>query len=372
VNAHTSLDSHRAALCVHFLRTYATPPKALEFCMRHLLLQTAVELTLEQSLDDKLVLKHVIAPSVQMGHLPVLLSSIASVDASLEKVQSLVATIAAFLRSNSHFMLLHQTLEFARNFSGAAMVCIKMFELATDFPARLTHLQTARIHLQNALKRIKEAVGGADSVSHIGSEAMSEADVTRTLNSVELQLEITKWFMSQMPSKSPSLFGSQKIKCEIAEALLPHNFPLAQRVMVDFRLPHVQICSAVTNSLARGRQLSKLNDLLSNLKGKLTDKDWDHVVLGAIEVFARELGDDSNGDKLVKFLKAEHSKLTACVLCHKFKTAYQLAFKQQSLQDINYVKTEALAKLQEGKDDGTLAEVVKMCNRYISSQKTNP
>ena len=343
------------------------------FYTRHFLFHEAVSYVLSAQLEPTMFVDHVLKACVDTGEMNKLQEVFAAIDPTLEKVQPLINATTKFLRANMSFNLLYKFLVFARNHAGAALTCVRLFGFATEPSARLGHLQKARVHFQDALTEVRSArtSGGGEE-----SEGLSETELTKNLNTVELQLEVTKWFSVQMPSRSMSLFGTHKMKCDVAEILLPHNFPLAQRIMVDFRLPHVQICCTAINSLARSRQISKVNEILGNLKGKLSDKDWDHVVSGVIEVFARELNEAGISDRFIKYLKGDRAKFEACIACNKLKTAYQLAIKQQTsqaLQDVGLVKSKALSKLQDNKDDSGLGEVVKWCNRYLAANpKANP
>eukprot|EP00300_Choanocystis_sp_HF-7_P040530 c7009_g1_i2.p1 GENE.c7009_g1_i2~~c7009_g1_i2.p1 ORF type:complete len:512 (-),score=114.32 c7009_g1_i2:1091-2626(-) len=378
------LDTTRIEQCAKYIERYSTPEALLRFYMRHLLVRPAISLILLHNLEPSVFVEHVVIPAAECGEMKLLLSEMTTLDSSLDSLRALISAAAKHLLGNRQYNLLYELHVACRNYAAAAEICVTLFGLVSDFSLRVNYLGLAKEHFQRALavargqqSGVGEAAGASVEEENIAiHEAMSEGDIARQLNTVELQLEVTKWFEAQMPAHAMSLFGTNKMKCDTAEILLPHNFPLAQRIMVDFRLPHVQICGSAVNGLARTKQNSKINELLGNLKGKLSDRDWDLIVSGVIEVFARELKEESVANKFIKYLKSDHAKFTACVKCGKFKAAYQLATQQpvqQALQDIAIIKTEAQARLQENRDDAGSVEALKRCNWYIqTNQRANP
>jgi zinc finger FYVE domain-containing protein 26 len=93
------------------------------------------------------------------------------------------------------------------------------------------------------------------------------------------------------------------------ELLGSYNHELAFKVMQEFRLPMAPIYVDAIAKIASKRQVSKIFDLLKNVKGSVDDKDWDEVVLAAIKVMVRDHNDPKTGEKLVDKLVYLQSKV---------------------------------------------------------------
>jgi len=93
------------------------------------------------------------------------------------------------------------------------------------------------------------------------------------------------------------------------ELLGCYNHELAFKVMQEFRLPMAPIYVGAIAKIASKRQVSKIFDLLKNVKGSVDDKDWDEVVLAAIKVMVRDHNDPKTGEKLVDKLVYLQSKV---------------------------------------------------------------
>jgi hypothetical protein len=77
--------------------------------------------------------------------------------------------------------------------------------------------------------------------------------------------------------------------------------------------------------------------MLRAIKGTVSDEEWDRVVLCAISVFVRELGDVKTAEKFVTRLAREESRVDAYIECGKLKSAYITAVKE------NLVRKEEFA-----------------------------
>jgi zinc finger FYVE domain-containing protein 26 len=101
------------------------------------------------------------------------------------------------------------------------------------------------------------------------------------------------------------------VQSEVAGELLGcYNHELAFRLMQEFRLPMAPIYVDAIGKIAGRRQVSKIFDLLKNVKGSVDDRDWDEVVLAAVKVMVRDHNDPKTGEKLVDKLVYPQSKVS--------------------------------------------------------------
>lgn len=76
------------------------------------------------------------------------------------------------------------------------------------------------------------------------------------------------------------------IQSEVAEELLGFfNHELAFKVMQEFRLPMAPIYVNAIAKIAGKKQVSRIFDLLKNVKGSVDDKEWDEVRHMSISLF---------------------------------------------------------------------------------------
>ena len=93
----------------------------------------------------------------------------------------------------------------------------------------------------------------------------------------------------EKPPAPPTLFGSSKRKGEICvRLLLLDDFDLAFRIIQEFRLPGVDIYEQAIKAMARAKAVPRVDNLLRNIKGVVSNEDWDRVLDVCVNVFARE------------------------------------------------------------------------------------
>jgi len=200
---------------------------------------------------------------------------------------------------------------------------------------------------------------------------LNESEVTRYLTTVLLEIEVTKFLISQSKTalcrphpSTLSLFGASSQKSALAELILVlHNFDLAFQILQEFRLPLPQIYLNAAQKIVRKSQI-KLNEFLRYIKGTVSDEELDQVTLTCIEVLAVELHEPKTAEKYVPKLSSDNTKVKALIICQKLKAAYLCAVQSGNTNLIECIKREA-----QNLGDKT---VLDLCSKYLLlSQETS-
>jgi zinc finger FYVE domain-containing protein 26 len=293
-------------------------------------------------------------------------------DPQLKSANNYLLALCKYLNENEAYSVLLEFQLFMRDFVRAGLTCIKLFHSASDLAAKLKYLEESKAHFIEALTELQEMKEGTSSSlastssNQVASGMLNQAEISKYLRSVNLQIEVTKFFYAQSRSSNPplhlSLFAHQTQKSEIAEEILAYyNYELAFRVIQDYRLPMIAIYKAALAKIARKKQSSRVNDLLKQIKGTIEDKEWDDIVLEVIKIFATELGDMKTGESLVGKLILLQSKVLGYAFCRKLKSAYLLAVKSNNLSLVQYVRDEAQRQ--------NATTVLELCQKFLQAHQ---
>lgn len=187
---------------------------------------------------------------------------------------------------------------------------------------------------------------------------MSQPEAHRQLDTVGQQIEVLRffegvaraasvagndeWVVVSLGSNLPiprlcnkmhaqaekNLFGSDKERQDIAIEVLrsgpsiDQSFVLAYKLVQVgppnislltgaqyFRLSDTQIYSEAARSLARSRNVLKLDDLLTHIQDNVTDEQWDGVVRACIDVYWNELKEAKQADRYTQMLRVSFMAL---------------------------------------------------------------
>lgn len=113
------------------------------------------------------------------------------------------------------------------------------------------------------------------------------------------------------------------LQCAITEQVVLLNaYATAFGIIQEFRLPAVPIYVNAAKKYIQRKQISRVQDLLKNVKGTIQDRDWDAVVMAVIEVFVNDVRDVSTAEKFIKRLESADAKCEANVKCGNLRRAY--------------------------------------------------
>lgn len=306
--------------------------------------------------------------------------------------------VCKYLNEKKAYKILLEFLKFMKDDVRCGLTCIKLFLHAfnhmQDASLQLRYLDSAKAHFMEGLAAMSNGQRGSYPVqSPSSSSILTEAEITRYIKTVTLQIQVTKYTHSiteqskpaisllSSPTKDPNnnsatntapisftLFGPTNQKAALAETMLVlHNFDLAFQIMQDFRLPITTIYVSAIKKIAQKKQEAKINDLLRNIKGTITDQEWDEILLAAINVFANEQQDYKTAEKFAVKLCDDNSRITALVWCKRLKRAYLEAVKMNNVEKVELIRDEA-AKM----DAKTEYEMcIKWLNQFSPVSRTN-
>src|SRR5690606_26758475 len=152
-------------------------------------------------------------------------------------------------------------------------------------------------------------------------EIFSQTQINKYFHTTNLQIEITRCFYDHQKELPPetqrlSLFRKTAEKREISETLLIiYNFDLAFKVIVDNRLPFAEICGHAVRQIALKKQHNKIQALLKQFKGTITNEEWDEIVLAIIKVYSEDLKDKKSAEKYVARINSTSSKVYGYIVC---------------------------------------------------------
>ncbi|CAN6456406.1 unnamed protein product [Victoria cruziana] len=233
----------------------------------------------------------------------------------------------------------------------------KHFNFLYKFQLHFEEGLSARHRAGESIKLLSKSMRGKSA-----SVKLSEEDLVKFSSRVTIQVNVVKSFNdNDGPPWKHSLFGNPndpetfRRRCEVAETLAEKNFDLAFQVIYEFNLPAVDIYAAVAKTLAERKKGNQLTEFLRNIKGTIDDSDWDQVLLAAIVIYANKHRE--RPDRLIDMLKSVHRKVIACVICGRLKTAFQIASRNGSTADVDYVAHQALLS--------NALPVVDMCRQWF-------
>ena len=145
------------------------------------------------------------------------------------------------------------------------------------------------------------------------------------------------------------------------QVILLDGYDLAYQLVQNFKLPSGKVYGAAVSDFARRKQMSKILDLLKQIKAVIIDQDFDSIVLAAMEVYVKEQKDKKSAEKLLGYLITPRGIVLGNRFCGKYKTAYMTAARDSLVDEIRII-------YQECKDiDPKTAD---FCKRYIDGYQT--
>merc|ERR1719262_1206779 len=185
-------------------------------------------------------------------------------------------------------------------------------------------------------------------VDGISGLEITEADIRRNLETVRLQMAVCEAMPTEMPHNL-DLFGPMTSQCEVAERLLVHgHFDLAQRVIDFLDLPAVELCVRASNQIATTEARSPTGSITPVVRflesiPKLPPVEWDSLVSNVVNIWIIEKAelqaDPSAANQLIRFVLDERCRMDAHVLTGNLQSAFQIAQRLGSLQDVLHIRS---------------------------------
>lgn len=345
----------------------------MAFWAQHALFEDACSFIISNKLPATVFVEDVFLVALSHAKLPLLLRAIRRIDRDLKNVGPYLLEVCKLLNNRGAVRLLLTIQELMKDYVRAALTSIKVSMATSDVGAKLKYLEQAKTFLLEGLEDLQNKRGtpaspasssGTAQSTQSSNAVLTEPEISRYLRSLNLQVEVLKYFSTQPKNVSQlnnlSLFGQQAQKSEIARELLEcANHDLAFRVMQEFRMPMAPIYAEAIAKIAGRRQVPKIFDLLKNVKGSVDDKDWDEMVLAGVRVMVRDHHDAKTGERLVDKLVYPQSKVEGFVLCGKLKSAYLVAVKAAD--------TSLIIKIREEAFRSNVPGVAELCQKFLST-----
>ncbi|KAG2457601.1 ZFY26 protein, partial [Polypterus senegalus] len=333
--------------CLYYLHTYGTNLAIISFYMRHDCMKDALLHLLHKDCPDDVFLEGIFVASYESGKLHGLESLMESIDSSLESWSHYLIAACKHLQKRGFFNILYDLQQFMKDHVRAAMTCIRFFtykaESYVDLGENQKWLVKAKDHLKTYLHECSSRGSARRKSSSSFRKKMSSTDVSRHVNTIELQIEVTKFLqrcestgVSKGTGSTPAnLFGNSHMKMEVA--------------CKDFQLDASMAYDKAGKRLVKQQQYKDIKQLLKCVSesGAATKNDCDNIILGCIEV----------ADKGPAHVKAY-------LLCRKLRPAYLTAVKMEQPQAGELVQEVLLAA--ETIEDVVMQDI---CRQWLSEHQ---
>ncbi|XP_041827427.1 zinc finger FYVE domain-containing protein 26 isoform X2 [Melanotaenia boesemani] len=386
-------SSHLHQECLYYLNTYGTHLALVSFYMRHECMTEALTYLLNKDCPEEVFIEGVLQPSLERGRLSMLQGIMEKLDPSLEACSRYLIASCQFLQRRGYYNCLYQLQQFMMDHVRAAMTCIRFFTQGASSYLQLGERQRwlvrAKEHLKTYLQE-QQGRGGARRKSSVGSfrKMMSSSDVSRHMNTIELQLEVTRFLhrcetatsskasqTSTASSKSsgssspPTLFGGSQMKIEVACMVMlggkniEEGFGIAYRVIQDFQLEAQAVYVRAGQRLVRQRQYGAVRQLLKCVSesGTATKNDCDSLILSCVSIADKVPADAKDLESLILEIKSTESKIKAYLECSKLRPAYLLAVKLETSRARPLV--QEVLQASEGAQDSVMQNI---CRQWLS------
>uniref|UniRef100_A0A8P4GHM9 Zinc finger FYVE domain-containing protein 26 n=1 Tax=Dicentrarchus labrax TaxID=13489 RepID=A0A8P4GHM9_DICLA len=355
--------------CLFYLNAYGTHLALISFYMRHDCMTEALKYLVNKECPDEVFLEGVLQPSLERGRLGMLQGILEKIDPGLESCSRYLIASCQFLQRRGYYHTLYQIQQFMTDHVRAAMTCIRFFTHGASTYLQLGEQQRwlvrAKEHLRTYLQE-QQGRGSGRKKSQVNSfrKMMSSNDVSRHMNTIELQLEVTRFLhrceTSPGSSSPPTLFGGSPMKVEVACKVMlggkniEEGFGIAYRVIQDFQLEAQAVYVRAGQRLVRQRQYGAVRQLLKCVgeSGAATKNDCDALILSC----AKEL------ESLILETKSTESKvIKAYLLCSKLRPAYLQAVKLEPSRAGPLVQD--VLQAAEGAQDSVMQNI---CRQWLS------
>ncbi|KAM8915638.1 zinc finger FYVE domain-containing protein 26 isoform 3-T6 [Spinachia spinachia] len=382
--------------CLYYLNTYGTHMALICFYMRHDCITEALTYLLNKECPDEVFLEGVLQPSLEQGRLGMLQGILEKLDPGLETCSRYLIASCQFLQRRGYYNTLYQLQQFMMDQVRAAMTCIRFYTHGASSYLQLGEHQRwlvrAKEHLRTYLQE-QQGRGAGKRRAPVNSlrKMMSSGDVSRHMNTIELQLEVTRFLQrceaassskatknstssSKSPGSSapPTLFGGSSMKVEVACKVMlggkniEEGFGIAYRVIQDFQLEAQAVYVRAGQRLIRQRQYGAVRQLLKCVgeSGTATKNDCDALILSCVAIADKGPADAKELEGLILEIKSTDSKIKAYLLCGKLRPAYLLAVKLEPSRAGPLV--QEVLQAADGAQDSVMQNI---CTQWLSEHK---
>ena len=370
-NSSTSSDSQRAesslspALeeCLYYLEQFGSHASLLKFCMKHTLIERAVQHIFEHQVDIDVFMDKLVVPCSDNSLLSELKTCFERVDPNLTRSRSYIIATCKYLNEQKAFKTLVSFQVFMKDHVRAALTCIRVFMDTSDAAHRVKCLELAKSYFEEALKEQTE--GASLDPDPSSAPVMTSANISSYIMKIDIQMEVLKAFAPLLP-KMPSiadytLFGPPVQRTTLTSILLVHKLGLGLRVLSDTikREDWPLIFTNAGSYAARNLTHSQMTQLNKDIVDAGADSEWSDLMLKAeVEVYGMEKKDMAAAERLAKTISHPKVRCMALIDSGKLKTAYLEAVK---VSDPISLIALISARAQSDNDQS----VLKLCKNFM-------
>uniref|UniRef100_A0A8C2U4P2 Zinc finger FYVE domain-containing protein 26 n=1 Tax=Coturnix japonica TaxID=93934 RepID=A0A8C2U4P2_COTJA len=341
--------------CLFYLHSYGTNLAIISFYMRHDCMREALLHLLNKESPSEVFIEGIFIPSYESGKLHMLENLLETIDPGLESWGMYLIAACKYLQKKNYYHILYELQQFMKDHVRAAMTCIRFFthgaKSYTELGAKQTWLIKIKDHLKVYLQEVSRSSGRKKMV-YTFRKKMSATDVSRHINTVDLQMEVTKFLhrceisgSSQMAGSSlPTLFGNNNMKMDVACKVMlegknvEEGFGIAFRVLQDFQLEATEVYSKVAKQLVKQQKYSEIRQLLKCVSesGVAAKNDGDTIILNCLSEFKNIPAEDL--DNLIQDMDSDENKIQAYLMCNKLRSAYLVSVRQEKSRAVQLVQ----------------------------------
>ncbi|KAE8587814.1 hypothetical protein XENTR_v10022121 [Xenopus tropicalis] len=341
--------------CLHYLHTYGTHLSIIQFYMRRDRMREALLHLLNKECPRDIFIEGIFVPSYESGKLQMLENLLESLDTTLESWSTYLIEACKHLQQKNFYNILYELQQFMKDHIRAAMTCIRFFSYKAksyrELGDNMNWLIKSKEHLKTCLQEIPRGTNKR-KYHDTFRKKMSNSDISRHINTVELQMAITKFLQrcessgtSQTIKKPPpTLFGDSGMIIDVACRVIlggknvEEGFGLAFRVIQDFQLDAAKVYGKVCKQLVGQEHYAEILQLVKCVSesGIAAENDCDQILLRCIEEMADMSPDEL--EKLIQGMRSDENKIKAFLTCRMMRSAYLTAVKQEHERAIQLVQ----------------------------------
>ncbi|KAM5274232.1 zinc finger FYVE domain-containing protein 26 isoform 2-T2 [Ctenodactylus gundi] len=362
--------------CLFYLHNYGTNLAIISFYMRHSCMREALLHLLNKDCPPDVFIEGIFQPSYKSGKLHTLENLLESIDPSLESWGTYLIAACQHLQKKNYYHILYELQQFMKDQVRAAMTCIRFFshkaKSYTELGEKLSWLLKAKDHLKIYLQETSRSSGRKKSTFF--RKKMTAADVSRHMNTLQLQMEVTRFLhrcesagTSQVTSLPlPTLFGNNHMKMDVACKVMlggknvEDGFGIAFRVLQDFQLDAAATYCRAARQLVEKEKYGEIRQLLKCVSesGMAARSDGDTILLNCLDAFKRIPPQEL--ESLIQAIHNDDNKVRAYLTCCKLRSAYLIAVKQEHSR-----ATALVQQVQQAAKSSGDAVVQDICAQWL-------
>jgi hypothetical protein len=184
-----------------YLKRYGTSKALVRFWIKHRLLEDACQFVFSQQLPISLFIEEILQYCISRLLLPGLLKAIRRIDPTMQNSRPYLDATCKYFNEKKAYSILLEFLVFLNDTVRAGLTYVKLFLDETDPNIQLKHLDQAKTYFLDSIT----------NNSSTNERVLTEAEVSRYVKNVTLQIQITKYLQQHDKggqANQLSVFGS--------------------------------------------------------------------------------------------------------------------------------------------------------------------